>query len=324
MRIPFLSTVALCLIPLACSAGGTPRPSVVATIGMLGDVAENVAGDCVDVDTLMGPGVDPHLYEARSSDVRELREAEAILYAGYSLEGQLGSVLERLSRDRLTVAVSPASVEPAELIAVEDLYGIDPHLWMDVSLWARTVPTIRDALGEVAPGCAEAMAERADAYRDQLAALHDWIDASIASIPAEQRVLVTAHDAFAYYGRAYDIEVEAVQGISTDSEAGIRDIRRMVDIIVERGVPAVFVESTINPRTVEAVVEGVEARDHTVRIGGELYSDAMGNADTPAGTYIGMQRSNTRTIVGALGGEPAPWPDALAGWAQRWLGEEDD
>lgn len=312
------------LLAVAGPASANDRPRALATIGMLADVADNIAGDCVAVDALMGPGVDPHLYEARSSDVRKLRAADAILYAGYSLEGQLGNVLERLGEDKVSVAVSPASVEPQELIAVEDLYGIDPHLWMDVALWARTVPTIRDALTEIAPDCGEQMEQRAAAYRNDLDALHDWIAESIASIPAGQRVLVTAHDAFAYYGRAYDIEVEAVQGISTDSEAGIRDIRRMIDIIVERDVPAVFVETTINPRTLEAVVDGAADRGHEVTIGGELYSDAMGNEGTPEGTYIGMQRANTRAIVEALGGDAASWPDDLSGWAERWLTSDDD
>lgn len=306
--------------PGAVSAEGTPR--AVATIGMIGDVASEIAGDCVAVDTLMGPGVDPHLYEARASDVQTLRSADAILYAGYSLEGQLGEVLERLGRARPSVAVAPASIDTGELITVQDVYGIDPHLWMDVSLWARIVPTVTGTFAELAPDCADAMAERAEAYRRELDALDGWIAETVATIPDEQRVLVTAHDAFAYYGRAYGIEVEGIQGISTDSEAGIGDIRAMIDIVVERDVPAVFIESTINPRTIEAVVDGAADRGHDMRIGGELFSDAMGEHGTAEGTYIGMLRANTLAIVRALGGEAAPWPAALSSWAQRW--EVDD
>jgi len=292
--------------------------TAVATIGMIGDVARNVAADCVDVRTMMGPGVDPHLYQARAGDVRLLREADAILYAGYSLEGQLGDVLERLGRDKPTVAVAPASIEPAELITVQDIYGIDPHLWMDVGLWARIAPTIADTFAEIAPDCAAAMRAAATAYTAQLAALDGWIEASVASIPEDQQVLVTAHDAFAYYGRAYGIDVRGIQGISTEAEAGIRDIRAVVDLVVELGVPAVFVETTINPRTIQAVVDAAADRGHEVRIGGELFSDAMGADDTPEGTYIGMLRANTLRIVTALGGEPAAWPEELRGWAERW------
>jgi len=290
----------------------------VATIGMIGDVAKNVAGDCVDVETLMGPGVDPHLYQASAGDVRLFRDAEAILYSGYSLEGQLGEVLSRLGEDKPTVAVSPASISPADLITVQDIYGIDPHLWMDAALWSQIAPTIADTLAEVAPDCAADMRANASDYAASLQALHGWIDAGIASIPEQQRVLVTAHDAFAYYGRAYGIEVRGIQGISTEAEAGIRDIRNVVDLVVELGVPAVFVETTINPRTIQAVIDAAADRGHDVRVGGELFSDAMGAPGTAEGTYIGMLHANTLTIVDALGGEVAPWPDALSAWAERW------
>jgi manganese/zinc/iron transport system substrate-binding protein len=168
------------------------------------------------------------------------------------------------------------------------------------------------------------MQTRAAQYRTQLDALDGWIGDSVASIPAPQRVLVTAHDAFAYYGRAYDIDVEGIQGISTESEAGIADIRAMVETVVSRDVPAVFIESTINPRTVEAVVDAAADRGHTVEIGGELYSDAMGAPDTPGGTYIGMLRHNTVRIVRALGGDPAPWPAPLMAWAETWNADTFD
>jgi manganese/zinc/iron transport system substrate-binding protein len=294
------------------------RPRALATIAMIGDIASQVAGDCVTVDTLMGPGVDPHLYEARASDVRAFERADAILYSGYSLEGQLGAVLEKLGSRKPVVAVAPASIDPGALITVQDIYGIDPHLWMDASLWGRIAPTLAQTLAEIGPDCAAAMRERAAAYRARLEALHGWIRESIASIPERQRVLVTAHDAFAYFGRAYGIEVAGIQGISTESEAGIADIRAMVATVVERDVPAVFIESTINPRTINAVIEGAARRDHEVVIGGELYSDAMGEPGTPEGTYIGMLRANTLAIVEALGGEPASWPGALDAWAREW------
>jgi manganese/zinc/iron transport system substrate-binding protein len=293
-------------------------PRVVATIAMIGDVASSVTGECARIDTLMGPGVDPHLYQAKASDVRLFERADTILYAGYSLEGQLGKVLEKLSAKKPTVAVAPASIGTAELITVQDVYGIDPHLWMDVALWSRIAPTIAETVAKVAPDCGEAMRQRASDYRERLEALDAWIGKSVATIPERQRVLVTAHDAFAYYGRAYGIEVKGIQGISTESEAGIADIREMVKTVVEREVPAVFIESTINPRTINAVIDGAAERGHEVVIGGELFSDAMGEPGKPEGTYIGMLRANTIAIVEALGGKPAPWPEPLSGWAERW------
>ena len=293
----------------ALTAAAAP-PQAVATVGMIGDVAERIAGECVEVETLMGPGIDPHLYQASSSDVRLLQRAEAILYAGYALEGQLGAVLAKLGERKPAVAVSEAAARRGSLIQVGG-GNVDPHLWMDPQLWADTTPAIAEALAGIAPDCAAAIRERAATYRERLAALDEWIAASIATIPERQRVLITAHDAFGYYGRAYGLEVRGIQGISTDSEAGIADIRRMVSTVVERRIPAVFIESTINPRTVEAVVDAAGRRGHELAIGGELYSDALGSPGSGAGTYIGMLRSNTETIVRGLGGKPAPWPEAL-------------
>ncbi|HSK40582.1 MAG TPA: zinc ABC transporter substrate-binding protein [Arenibaculum sp.] len=313
-----LSAVSMAALPSPRAMAADAPPRVVATIGMIADVAKAVAGECADVDALMGPGVDPHLYQASAGDVRTLQQADVILYAGYSLEGQLAEVLGKLGERKPAVAVSPAAIDRTDLITVQGAYGIDPHLWMDVSLWQRIAPVIADTLGAVVPECADDMRARAAAYQDQLGALHDWIERSIASIPDRQRILVTAHDAFNYYGRAYGIDVIGIQGISTESEAGIADIRDMVDVVVERGVPAVFVESTINPRTVQAVIDAAAQRGHRIRIGGELHSDAMGEAGTAGGTYIGMLFENTRTIVEALGGAPAALPEALISWAETW------
>ena len=300
----------------AATPGGQPR--VVATVGMIADVARNVAGECAEVTALMGPGVDPHLYRASARDVRLLQQADAILYSGFALEGQLGEILDKLGQARPAVAVSPAAVPFEALITAQGSYGVDPHLWMDGHLWAGTVRVITDLIGELAPECAEAMRDRAHDYRARLEALHDWIKASVATIPSEQRTLVTAHDAFAYYGRAYGIEVAGIQGISTEAEAGVADIRSVVDLVVERRVPAVFVESTINPRTIQAVIEAAAQRGQPIRIGGRLYSDAMGEPGTPGGTYIGMLFENTKAIVEGLGGRLAPLPDALQDWAAGW------
>ncbi len=313
------AVILLTTLPLSALATADETPlNVVATIGMIADVAQEVGGECVNVEAMMGPGVDPHLYQASASDVATLRNAEQIFYSGYSLEGQLGDVLERFSERTPTLAVAPASIDPASLITSQDVYGIDPHLWMDVSLWAQTLPTLNAALSEARPDCAATFDANTERYQTQLLALHEWVTDSIASIPDEQRILVTAHDAFGYFGRAYDIDVEGIQGISTETETGIADIRNMTDIVVDRAVPALFIESTINPRTVQAVIDAAQQRGQVVEIGGELYSDAMGDPDTVDGTYMGMIYRNTQHIVEALGGILAPLPEAMNDWATEW------
>ncbi len=301
---------------LAAEAG--EKPKVVATVGMLADVAANVAGDCAAVEAMMGPGTDPHLYQASAGDVRDLFGADAILYVGHNLEGQLGSVLGKVAARKPTEAVAEAAIGEDELIWPEGASYADPHVWMDVALWARTAPVIAEVLGGIAPDCAKAMQARAEAYAAQLDALDAWVETAVASIPDQQRILVTAHDAFAYFGRAYGIEVAGIQGVSTESEAGIADIRGTVDMVVSREVPAVFIESTINPRTVQAVIDAARERRHEVVLGPELYSDAMGEEGTPGGTYIGMIHANTVGIVTALGGEPPALPGKLFAWAERW------
>ncbi|MCM2972917.1 metal ABC transporter solute-binding protein, Zn/Mn family [Larsenimonas suaedae] len=300
---------------LGCSLGvaASPAPlNVVTTIGMLGDVTENIGGRCVDVVSLMGPGIDPHTYQARASDVPTLNNADLILYSGYSLEGKLASVLERFKQRRPTLAVSERAIAPDRLIRVNDAYGTDPHLWMDVELWGALVPTIAEAIKAQRPECADTIAANAETYRMRLSALDDWITRSIKTIPEQQRILVTAHDAFNYYGRAYGIDVEGIQGISTETETGIADIRAMANVVAERQVPAMFVESTISPRTIRSVIEAARQKGQTIEVGGELYSDAMGETGRFEGTYIGMLYANTQRIVTALGGRPAPLPNELA------------
>jgi manganese/zinc/iron transport system substrate-binding protein len=313
-----LKILAVATLAAALPAVAAAEPKAVATVGMLADVARNVAGDCVAVETMMGPGTDPHLYKASAGDVRLLFGADAILYAGNNLEGQLGEVLGKLAGRKPTAAVAEAAVPADRLILPADAPYPDPHVWMDVGLWARTARVIAGVFAGLAPDCARAMAARAEGYAAELAALDEWVRASVATIPERQRILVTAHDAFAYYGRAYGIEVAGIQGISTESEAGIADIRETVDIVVGRQVPAVFIESTINPRTIQAVIDAAAGRGHQVALGPQLYSDAMGEDGTAAGTYIGMIHANTVAIVTALGGRPAALPGALVSWAERW------
>jgi len=282
------------------SAEGNGKRRVVCTIGMITDVAGIVGGDRTVVVGLMGPGVDPHGYAASPADMREMSRADLILYNGLFLEGRLAEQFERLAARRPTVAVTDG-IDRALLRAPPDFAGqYDPHVWFDVSLWAKATERIRDALIEVDPAGRAEYEQNAAAYLEQLSALHEETRARIAEIPRDNRVLVTAHDAFGYFGRAYDIEVRGLQGISTESEASLRDVNELVDTLVSRRIKAVFVESSVPRRNMEALITGCRARGHQVRIGGELYSDAMGPPGTPEGTYIGMVRHNVHTIVDAL------------------------
>lgn len=314
---PALASVLALAAPV--SAGEGPL-NVLATVGMIADVAQQVAGDCAEVSALLGPGVDPHYYSATPRDVAAIAAAELILYVDRTLEERLADVLDGF-RDRTpTLGLAAATFDADDLLQDADEPGaMDPHLWMDVSRWARIAPVIAGAIAEQRPDCAEAMAANADGLTAQFDALHGWVGAAIASIPEGGRLLVTAHDAFHYFSDAYGIEAsEAIEGISTATEASIGDIRAVADFVIDRGVPAVFVESTVNPRTIEALVAEVRSRGHDVVIGGELFSDAMGDAGTPEGTYVGMIRANTITITEALGGAVPDWPEALEGWAQQW------
>ena len=309
---PLLTLVLLVLLVLlsACGDGepgsaGAPTDgplSVVATTGMIADTAARVAGDTAVVVGLMGPGVDPHLYKAGEADVRKLTGADLVLYNGLYLEGKMGDVLVKMARHKPVVAVSEA-VPETDLREPPELQGhYDPHLWFDVSLWAQTLGPIADALIEIAPEHEATIRANAEKARAELAALDTWAQAQIDTLPAERRILITAHDAFGYFGRRYGLEVIGIQGISTLAEAGLQDVERVVDLIVERRVPALFVESSVPRRTVEAVQAACASRGHEVVIGGELFSDAMGAAGTPEGTYEGMVRHNVQTIVDGLSG----------------------
>jgi manganese/zinc/iron transport system substrate-binding protein len=268
-------------------------------------VAKNVGGERVEAIGLMGPGIDPHLYKASEGDVARLQQADIIFYNGLHLEAQMGSVLERMADGRIrTVAVTDL-VDRDLLLAPPEFKGnYDPHVWFDVSIWMKTVEQVRATLTEADPGSAELYAANADRYLAELADLHAYVLAQAERVPADKRVLITAHDAFNYFGRAYGFEVRGLQGISTESQASTSDVQGLADFITERQIPAVFVESSVPQRTIEAVQAAVRDRGFDVQIGGSLFSDAMGNPDTPEGTYIGMVRHNIDTIVSALLGEP--------------------
>jgi len=265
---------------------------------MVAELARRIGGDHVPVVQLMGEGVDPHTYQASPGDVNQLNSAGLILYNGLHLEGKMGDLFAQLARKRPTLAVAE-SLPKEELLPGEQGH-FDPHVWFDVALWAQTVPAVRDALSEFDPEHAADFERNASAYIKELELLHREVKEQLATIPKERRVLVTAHDAFRYFGRAYAIEVEGVQGVSTNDEASVKRVGELVDFLTRRQIKAVFVESSVSPRNLEALREGCRARGHNVAIGGELFSDALGAAGTPEGTYVGMVRHNVATIVQAL------------------------
>lgn len=276
---------------------------VVTTVGMLTDVVEQVGGDRVRVEGLMGPGVDPHLYKASEGDVRRLERADAIFFVGLHLEAKMADVLERIGDRRLSRACGEGIPESALRRPAAFDGQFDPHVWFDVALWRGCVEEVRDRLAEADPAHAASYRANADRYLAELTALDAEVRRTTATVPRERRVLVTAHDAFGYFGRAYGFEVVGLQGISTAAEAGARDVDELATFIATRRIPAIFVESSVAPRTIEAVREAVRARGFDVEIGGALFADAMGSAGTPEGTYVGMVRHNVRTIVSALGGQ---------------------
>ena len=292
---------------ISACAGSSARPGdervhVVATTGMIADIAARIGGEDARVRGLMGPGVDPHLYKATAGDVRRLAEADLVLYNGLHLEAAMGEVLEEMGRRKLTVAVTDW-IDRSQLMASPTYAGsYDPHVWFDVRLWSRVAERIEAALIQADSANATQYRARGRELRTELASLDAWVRAQTARVPAERRVVITAHDAFGYFGRAYGFDVRGLQGLSTASEAGTADVQQLAQFIAKRRIPAIFVETSIPRRTIEAVQAAVRARGFDVGIGGALYSDALGTTGTPAESYIGMVRSNVETIVSALRG----------------------
>jgi len=276
--------------------------SVVATTGMIADTARRVGGDLVNVRALMGPGVDPHAYRQTRTDILALVRSDLVLWNGLYLEAQMEDFLSDLARKTSIVAVGEA-VPQAEQVA-HDIYvdRVDPHVWMDPNLWRYAIGAVRDAMTDAAPDHAGVFAANAAIYTEEAAAIANYAAGILASVPKEARILVTAHDAFNYFGRAHDFEVVGIQGISTESEAGVNRISSIVDMIVERKIAAVFVESSVSDRSIRALAEGAAANGHDLKIGGELFSDAMGVPGTYEGTYIGMIDHNATVIATGLGG----------------------
>ncbi len=271
---------------------------VVCTTGMVADVVQNIGSEFVKIEQLMGEDVDPHLYKVTSADVAKMNDADVIFYSGLHLEGKMTDALERLAKKKAVFPVTEY-LSSKSLLTDEDNHP-DPHVWFDVSLWSEAAGVIGEALAKYDPAHASTYQKNTEKYRADLAKLHEDAKKEIATIPKEKRVLVTSHDAFRYFGRAYDIDVKGIQGISTDTEASLREINQLVDFIVQRKVKAVFVETSVNQRNMRSLQDGCKARGHAVELGGELFSDAMGKEGTPEGTYIGMIRHNVETVVKAL------------------------
>ncbi|RNI28411.1 manganese transporter [Rufibacter immobilis] len=303
-----LAHLILLLLCAACAPQDTPGAQahrqgklyIVTTTGILRDAVANVVGDRAVVQALMGPGVDPHLYKAALGDLQTLREADIIIYNGLHLEGKMGEVLEKLARQK-EVWAAAESLPEANLRRLPEFQDShDPHIWFNVQLWSQVVTHLSNRLQARDTAHAAQYQQNTARYTAQLDSLHRWTQSEIASIPAQQRILITAHDAFGYFGDAYQIEVQGLQGISTVSEFGLQDVSSLVNFIVSRRVKAVFVESSVSQKAIEAVLEGCRQKGHDIKLGGTLYSDALGDAQSGADTYAGMVKANVTKIVTAL------------------------
>jgi len=304
------SAVAVAAVPLAARAADPV--TVVATTGMIADAAAVIGGDAVAVQGLMGPGVDPHGYRQTRTDIVALARADLVLWHGLYLEAQLESLLQEMASRTTVVAV--ADRLPHDVLIAHTQYAdkFDPHVWMDPGLWSLVAGYVGDALAAAQPTAEAAMRARQADYQTRIAGLRGYAAETLASVPAGARVLVTAHDAFSYFGRAFGFEVVGIQGISTESEAGLARVAEVVDLLVARKIGAVFVESSVSDRNMRALQEGARARGHAVDIGGTLFSDAMGATGTYEGSYLGMIDHNVTTIARALGGQVPQ-----AGWQGR-------
>jgi len=278
------------------------RGLCVSTTGMIGNLVESVGGEDVHAVTLMGPGVDPHLFKPTRDDVVLVRQAKALFYNGIHLEGRMGAVFNNLPQSQLKLVIGEWVWDQHGRSDTRQPHPEDPHIWMDVSLWAQAPMAIADTLALLQPEKKTALMSRAEKLRERLLALDKYGQKLIDTIPDKQRILITSHDAFQYFGKRYNIEVRGVQGMSTESEAGLATISELVNMIVNREIPTIFVESSVSSNTMRALVEGCAARGKKIELGGPLFSDALGPSGTYEGTYIGMMDHNFRLIANGLGG----------------------
>lgn len=277
------------------------KPNIVATTTIVADLVKELGGDNVNVENLMGPGVDPHLYKASAGDVERMQKADMVVYNGLHLEGKMGEIFEQIEGSDKLIVAATKDIDADKLLDFITYPGnFDPHVWFDVSLWKQAAETVTEGLKELDSDNDEKYDENLKSYLNELDELEKYIKDRVEELPEKQRVLITAHDAFSYFGKAYGFDVKGLQGISTDSEAGTSDVRNLANFIVDKEIKAIFIESSVPKKNIEALQEAVESKGFEVEIGGELYSDSTGDIDSDAGTYIGAFRENIDTIVDAL------------------------
>ena len=302
--LALVTMLTACADPAPKDAPENDLISIVTTTGMITDPVTKIAGDHASVTGIIGTGIDPHLYKPTRTDITKLMGADIVLYSGLLLEGRMTDAFVRIAGSGITVRAVTEAIDESSLLAPPEFEGHhDPHLWMDPIAWSLAVDVMAQTLIDEDPTNAATYRANADSYKSEIADLHAYAERALATVPESQRILVTAHDAFNYFGQRYNYQVVGIQGISTESEAGVRDIERLVDLIVENQIKAAFIETTVSERNINALIAGAKARDHEVIIGGSLFSDAMGQEGTYEGTYIGMIDHNITTIVRALGGE---------------------
>lgn len=275
--------------------------NIVTTTTILKDIVKNIGGNNVEVKALMGPGVDPHLYKASAGDVEKMMNADLIIFNGLHLEGKMTDIFEQLDQIDMKTLAAANLVDSSKLIESEEFDGnYDPHAWFDVKIWMEVVKVIKDNLVELDYENKEDYISNTEEYKKELEKLDEYVKNRAEEIPDEKRVLITAHDAFSYFGKAYDFQVEGLQGISTVAETGTLDVKELADFIAEKEIPAIFIESSVPVKNVEALQAAVRNRGFNVEIGGELFSDSLGDPGTDEGTYIGTVKYNVDTIVNAL------------------------
>ncbi|AMB98644.1 manganese transporter [Aerococcus urinaehominis] len=284
----------------ASSQNGQPT-RVVATTTMISDLVKVIGGDHVEVEGLMGPGIDPHGYQATAEDNRKLQEADVAVYNGLHLEGQMGEIFEALEQSDTKTICLEDGLDETKLLASEDAsMNHDPHIWFSVARWKEAADHVTKELSAYDPDNAADYQANNEAYQKELDELDTYIKERVAEVPADKRYLVTAHDAFNYFGKDYNFDVVGIQGLNTQTEAGTADFSELAQFIADKGIKSVFVESSVPKRNIEALQEAVKAKGHEVGIGGELYSDSLGDASAGTDTYITMYKANIDTIVDAL------------------------
>jgi manganese/zinc/iron transport system substrate-binding protein len=301
MKVFYILLLLLSLLTGACEFNPhqLEEPKlIVCTTSIIGDVVKELVKDHLEVKVLMGDGVDPHLYEAKPSDVRAMADAKVIVFNGLHLEGKLARLFERMESQKNLIRFSDG-MNKKNLIPLNE-HSYDPHVWFDISLWMDGIEGFVERIVKIYPNESVFIQTNFEAYKNKMLELEKEVERKITGIPIEQRVLITSHDAFHYYGKAYGIEVKAIQGVSTIMEPGLKEVSKLVNEIVDRKIKSIFVESSVSSKSIKAVIEGCKAKGVKVEIGGTLYSDALGGKDSGADTYLSMISKNTSTINAAL------------------------